>query len=126
MLFLAVLAGLVAWTAIAIIGNFLIRAAIPEYAAVERSMAFTTPMLFSRLALAFVSTCGAGAVCALAARSDRAAGIALAIALLVIFVPMHIGLWDKFPFWYHLVFLGSLAPFAIAGFKLFLPKKSAA
>ena len=104
----------------------MIRASIPEYTAVERSMAFTTPMLFARLVLAFVSTFGAGAMCALAARYDKVAGIALAATLLVIFVPMHIGLWDNFPFWYHLVFLGSLAPLAIAGFTLSRSKKSAA
>jgi len=126
LLFLAVLAGLVAWTAIAIVGNFQIRALIPGYTAVEPSMAFTTPMLFSRLALAFVSTCGAGAICATAARSDKAAGVALATTLLVVFVPMHISLWNKFPIWYHLVFLASLAPLALAGFKLASAKKSSA
>jgi hypothetical protein len=30
--------------------------------------------------------------------------------MLLMFVPIHYGLWDKFPVWYHLVFLITLAP----------------
>ena len=35
--------------------------------------------------------------------------------LLVMFIPQHISLWDKFPIWYHLTFLTSLVPLAVVG-----------
>jgi hypothetical protein len=34
----------------------------------------------------------------------------LGILMLLIFVPIDYGLWDKFPVWYHLTFLLTLAP----------------
>jgi hypothetical protein len=39
----------------------------------------------------------------------------LVALLLVFFVPIHAMLWDKFPAWYHLVFLASLVGFTWLG-----------
>jgi hypothetical protein len=36
----------------------------------------------------------------------------------VLFIPIHIQLWDKFPIWYHLFFLVSLVPLSILGGRL--------
>jgi hypothetical protein len=38
--------------------------------------------------------------------------------LLVAFVPVHLGLWDKFPVWYHLTFLLSLVPLIYLGGRI--------
>jgi hypothetical protein len=114
---LGVVVGLVAWIVIATIGNWLLRAGIAGYAEVEKAMAFTQPMMLARLVLGAVSSLGAGAVAARVASSGRAATV-LAVLLLVLFVPMHVGLWAKFPAWYHLTFLASLAVLTLLGARM--------
>ena len=114
---LAVLAALVGWVVLATLCGFAIRAAVPGYTAVEKSMEFTTAMLLARLIASFVATFGCGAVCAWAARSDWAAAKLLAVALLAVFVPMHLSIWQQFPVWYHLTFFASLAALPLAGFR---------
>lgn len=37
------------------------------------------------------------------------------IVLVALFIPVHIGLWNEFPMWYHLAFLASLLPCALLG-----------
>jgi hypothetical protein len=50
----------------------------------------------------------AGAVCRWAAGRWITPVYGLALILLLLFIPVHLGLWAKFPVWYHAVFLGSL------------------
>lgn len=115
---LGVLLGLVTWIVVASIGNRLLRAGIAGYRDVEAAMTFTHSMLLARLLLGAVSSLAAGYVAAWTSGAGSVAAKALAGALLVIFVPMHIALWAKFPAWYHLVFLMSLPLLAVAGGKL--------
>ena len=44
---LAVISGFMAWFVVATLGNFLIRALLPGYVAVEPSMSFTLAMLIA-------------------------------------------------------------------------------
>ena len=113
-----VIVGIVVWIVVATVGNWLIRAALPGYTAVEASMAFTLPMLLARLVLGVVSSLCAGAVCALIAKSSKRAPIVAGVLLLVMFLPVHYMLWDTFPIWYHLFFLLSLAPAVWLGARL--------
>ena len=53
---LAVLVGIFAWGLAATLGNWILRAALPGYSAVEKAMAFTLTMLFWRLVLGLVSS----------------------------------------------------------------------
>ncbi len=115
---LSVLAGLVTWTIVASVGNRLLRVGIAGYTDVEATMAFTQPMLIARLALGAVSSLVAGYVTAWISGSSSAGAKILAGVLLLLFVPMHVALWTKFPAWYHLVFLASLVVFAMVGAKL--------
>ena len=55
------------------------------------------------------------------ANGRRTAAIALGILLLVLFIPNHYLLWEKFPVWYHLTFLVSLFPLTLLGATLKLP-----
>lgn len=111
----AVAAGCVTWMVVATIGNFGLRAALPGYTAVEASMAFTIAMMFGRLALGIVSSFAAGYACSAIARRQLTPVYILASLLLLAFVPMHISLWPRFPVWYHLVFLLTLAPLVLLG-----------
>ena len=40
------------------------------------------------------------------------------IVLVVLFIPIHTKLWDKFPIWYHAFFLLSLVPLSTLGGRL--------
>lgn len=115
---LGIVVGLVVWIAVATAGNFLLRATIVGYIQAEPSFQFTTPMLIARLALGAASSVVAGLACALVARSVPNAARAFAIVLLVLFLPLHYGLWTQFPIWYHILFLGSLVPLALLGARL--------
>ena len=115
---LAVTAGLVAWFAAATVGNLAIRSLLPGYAEVEKSMDFTLAMQVARLLLGASASIVAGVACALVAREARWVPYACATLLFVLFVPVHISLWSRFPTWYHLVFLGTLVPIVIAGARL--------
>jgi hypothetical protein len=104
----AIAAGLVSWFVIATLGNFLLRAAMPGYAAVEVAMDFTLGMQFARLALGVLSSLGAGFVAAWLATRPRRDIVILIALLLVLFLPVHYSLWQRFPVWYHAAFLLSL------------------
>ena len=113
---IAVVVGIVVWFVVATLGNGLVRAFVPGYTDVEAAMLFTLPMLVARLAVGVASSISAGAVCARISvpRAPRV----LAGAMVLLFLPVHVGLWDRFPLWYHAVFLLSLAPVVLAGAAL--------
>ena len=104
----AVVGGLVTWVVVASVGNRLLRIALPGYAEVEVAMTFTQAMLVDRLVLGAASSLCAGFVGALIAKRNGIADKVLAGILLVAFIPVHYSLWERFPAWYHLVFLASL------------------
>ena len=111
----SVFVGIVAWFCVATVVNFTLRMFWPDYAAVEKSMNFTLGMQVARLILgAFASLC-AGFAAAVVARGSATPVKALAVLLLLLFIPVHYALWDKFPIWYHVVFLASLIPVTLLG-----------
>ena len=112
---LAVLLGLVVWFVVATVANLLLRALLTGYAEAERAVQFTLPMLFGRLLVGAVSSVVAGLACASVVRDLPAAAKVLAIALVLLFIPVHYSLWAQFPLWYHAAFLVSLAPLVIVG-----------
>jgi len=114
---LAVIVAVVTWFIVATIVNWILRAGLPGYSAVEVSMNFTLTMMICRLLLGLVSSLCAGFVCATIARNRVAAKVAAAF-MVVLFLPVHYMLWAKFPIWYHLFFLISLAPMLLAGAAL--------
>src|SRR6516165_4032371 len=115
---LAVAAGFIVWFAVATVGNLAIRSLLAGYAEVEKTMDFSLVMQVARLVLGGVASLVAGAACAAIGRSARVAVYLLGALLLVLFVPVHVNLWAKFPVWYHLVFLCSLVPLVILGARL--------
>jgi hypothetical protein len=115
---LAIAGGFVVWFAVATLGNFGIRWLLPGYSEVEKAMEFSLGMLFARLVLGAAASLAAGAACTAIGRNARAANYLFALLLLALFLPVHVGLWDKFPVWYHIVFLGSLVPLVVLGARL--------
>ena len=114
---LGVVAGLAVWLALASVAGLILRAAWPEYAQVATAMTFTLSMKITRLAIGALATVTAGVVARAVARWT-AAGVVVGAVLLVIFIPEHVQLWDKFPIWYHLTFLLSLVPLSYFGGRM--------
>ncbi len=115
---LAIAAGFIAWFAAATVGNLLIRSLVPGYAEVEKAMNFSLAMLLARLVLGAGASIVAGVACAAVTPKTRWPPYVFALLLLALFVPVHVSLSDKFPLWYHIVFLGSLVPLVMLGAKL--------
>ena len=113
----AVIVAVITWFLVATIGNWVLRAALPGYSAVEVAMTFTLTMMICRLILGLVASFCAGFVCGGIARNSVAPKVAAGI-MVVLFLPVHYMLWARFPIWYHLFFLISLAPTLLIGAAL--------
>jgi hypothetical protein len=87
----------------------------PAYAEVADAMSFTLPMLVARLSIGAVATLAAGLTTAMLAPGSMTPRLITGAVLLVAFIPVHVGLWNTFPVWYHLTFLLSLVPLTYAG-----------
>jgi hypothetical protein len=110
--------GCLVWFAVATVGNFALRSFLPGYADVEKVMNFSVAMLVLRLMLSAAASLAAGSVCAAIAPRTRYPVYGLALLLVALFVPVHLFLWDKFPIWYHVLFLGTLVPLVMLGATL--------
>jgi hypothetical protein len=114
---LAVVVAVITWFLVATILNLVLRALLPGYSAAEVTFAFTLPMMLCRLGLGLVASLCAGLVGASIADRNTAAKITAGM-LVALFIPVHYMLWDKFPIWYHLFFLVTLAPTVLLGAAL--------
>ncbi len=115
---LAVIVSVISWLVIATICNWILRRLLPGYAAVEVAMTFTLTMMICRLVVGLISSLGAGFVCAAVAGRSRLAPKVAAVIVVLLFLPVHYMLWNKFPIWYHLFFLITLAPTMLLGAAL--------
>jgi hypothetical protein len=107
-------AGVVAWFAIVTSLNLGLRYGWHDYAAVEKAMTFTVPMMIARLGESGLSSLLSGAIAATVAR-DRRAALFSGLIWAVLFLPVHYSLWSRFPVWYHLTFLSSLVVLSLMG-----------
>jgi hypothetical protein len=114
-----VVGGVIAWFVLATIGNLAIRLSWAEYVAVEKSLDFSLAMLVTRLVLGAACSLAAGVIAAWIGRGHGAVVKGAGILLTLLFIPVHYQLWDKFPLWYHAVFLISLFPLTLLGASLF-------
>ena len=115
---LGVVVGLAVWAGVVTVAGLIMRAAWPAYASVADAMTFTLPMMIARLVVGAVATLAAGLTTSVMTRRSGSATLAAGVVLLLVFIPQHITLWEKFPVWYHLTFLLSLVPLAVVGGKI--------
>ena len=113
-----VVGGLVAWFIVATLLNFPLRWWWQGYVEAESPMTFTLPMLAARLAIGVLASLAAGFVLAMIAKRAGRGALILGIVLVALFIPVHYGLWDKFPVWYHAAFIVSLVPFVLLGARI--------
>ena len=114
----ACVAGLVVWILLVSILNRLLRLLLTGYAAAEPSMNFTLGMMVARLTIAAVTSLTAGAVVTRIAPGATRIPWLVGAILLAMFIPEHVLVWQKFPVWYHLTFLLTLAPLVVIGARL--------
>jgi hypothetical protein len=114
----AVLSGLVAWTIVATLLNLGLRLSWPAYAAVEKALTFTLAMQLARLIVGAAASLAGGYTTAWISRRKPIATWALVAVLLALFIPIHYSLWQRFPAWYHVLFIASLAVVPPLGAKL--------
>jgi hypothetical protein len=114
----AVIATIVTWFFVATVLNLALRAWWPHYHEAETAFNFTLTMKLARLVLGAISCLGAGFVAAWIGRVGMRTAMLTGIVLLVLFIPGHYRIWDKFPVWYHLTFLVSLLPLTLLGAAL--------
>jgi hypothetical protein len=107
---IAFVSALLAWVLVASLLNRLLRVGLPGYAAAEPAMGFTLSMLWARLALGALASVSAGCVLARLAPHGGRLPLILGMLLLAMFLPVHYNLWQKFPVWYHLLFLLTIIP----------------
>lgn len=112
---LACLAGLLTWMVVVSVINRMLRLSLPNYAAAEHTLQFTLAMKWARLLMAIVTSAAAGAVTGWISRSRSWAPLIVGSVVLVMFLPVHIAIWSKFPVWYHLTFLLTIIPAVLAG-----------
>lgn len=106
--------GLIAWIALAALGNLALRIGMPGYALAEPTMQFSSMMLCMRLLVGVAATLTAGMLAGYLDRSGNA-GLLLGALFVLLFGANHVYLWTKFPVWFHLTFLASLLPATVAG-----------
>jgi hypothetical protein len=71
-------------------------------------MSFDLAMKVTRLSVSSVALIAAAWIVQRVARPSRYAALAFGVVMLLVFIPIHIQLWPKFPLWYHAFFLASL------------------
>src|SRR4029077_12648195 len=94
---LGVVAGLLAFVAVAAVAGIIMRGAWPAYARVADAMTFTLPMMFARLSIRGAATIVAGWITAVVGGRSTLVRFAPGLLLLAAFIPQHIMLWEKFP-----------------------------
>jgi hypothetical protein len=118
-----VVSGVVVWFLIANVGNHVLRVTWPGYSEVEVAKTFTLGMLIARLLLGAISSLCAGFVTAWVTNRSVLAIKSLAGLLLIVFLPV-ITLWERFPPWYHVIFLASLVVVTLLGGLLYPRRRS--
>ncbi len=118
----AVVVGFVAWSVLHFGNMTLVRAIFPDAIAEDGSCFETAPLLVT-LAITFLQSVVAGAVCRLVATKGKAP-LALAILLTLVGIGVEGSMWHLAPAWYHIGFIVMLAPLTLLG-AAFVSKKAA-
>jgi hypothetical protein len=113
-----VVGGVVAWFVIANVGNRILRATWPGYSQAEVAKAFTVGMLVARLFVGAISSLCAGFIGAWISKRSVLTIKSLTGVLVLIFLPV-ITLWERFPPWYHVIFLASLVVVTLLGWLVY-------
>ena len=105
----------VVWIALCTILITPVRLMWLDYAAAEPSRNFTLAMMVMRLSISGIASLAGGWLAGLTVRESRVTPLAGGLLMLGMFIPVHLGIWDEYPVWYHITFLTSLPVLAWIG-----------
>ena len=112
---IGVIVGDIVWTVLWLGGGAFLFAGVTEPAG-GGVPAITTGTLLGALGLSVVCSLAGGATAGVIARDrSRGASITLAALLVLTGLGVQLSMWSDMPLWYHLCFLGLLAPATLVG-----------
>jgi hypothetical protein len=116
----AIVAGLLLWVALGSLLILALRLAWPAYEAVHVTKTFTLPMLLTRLTIGALASLAMGATVRRIAGPGGRAVLACGVLFLLLNLPIHLlpPVWNQYPGWYHLIYLGYLVPLTLLGGRL--------
>jgi hypothetical protein len=115
---LGVIVGFIVWSILWVGSSEILMVASTDYAKSMETMNFSSGMLIFSLIRSFICSIAAGFVAVLLAKEFFKTTLGLGILLLVFGIFVQIGVWDKIPVWYHLIFLALLIPLTMLGGNL--------
>lgn len=126
---LGVIAGFVVWSIFWVGSEALLVQLSPawygkHYAAAETAMVQGTslasdPLIsFINLIRSFLTSIGAGYICALVAGEFRRSTLILGVILLAVGIAVEYMVWNLAPAWYHILFIVFLIPMTVLGGRL--------
>jgi hypothetical protein len=118
--FASVIAGVAFFALFVVALNRVAMAAWPDYGSAFALGRFTVPMMLARLCMGALGLFGAGYLVATITPQAPFAVMSAAVLLLLLggSIHLHEPTWSTFPLWYHLVFIGSIAPMVLIGGRL--------
>jgi hypothetical protein len=111
----ALAAGFLGWKAVATLAAMLGEVVWPAYAAVEQQRVFTLDMYLTRLGVGALANIVFGIAATFVAGGDRRLIRVVLAMWLTYSIVDHYLVWDQFPVWYHLVYLGYIVPLVLLG-----------
>lgn len=115
---LSIVAGLVTWPLVAFPLNAAVRGAAPTGFDAEGFTADPNLLILVMLAATLASFAAGWVTAAVANRRRLAHAAVLGAIHLGVGVFVQVGVWDRAPVWYHLVFLALVVPAHLAGGKI--------
>lgn len=112
---LGAMTGVAVWALVVTACDLAMRKSWVDYALVEKSLAFTLPMMMARLSESAACSLLSGFVSALVAKERIKSSLAAGMVLVALFLPVHISIGSRLPLWYHLTFFASLPVLSLAG-----------
>ena len=110
-----IIGGAILWLLAVVAMNKGLELVWADYKVAEPTFAFTLAMMVARLSMCGLASLLSGYIAALIGKDRWVSALGAGVVLLVVFIPVHIGLWDKFPIAYHLTFLASLPTLSLLG-----------
>lgn len=112
LLFLGILAGLIAYTIIGSLGLYLLRISWADYAIHSRDKSYTLEMLLSRLSIGILAAVASGISAAKIANDNgRSAWFVGAILFCVgSYFHFNTAVWTEYPVWYHFAYVLPIIP----------------
>ncbi len=108
---LGILAGLITYAIIGLLGLYLLKYCWTNYAIASIDKSYSNEMLLFRLVVALFASIAAGMCVSIISNNSRTSSWIVSIILFSIAAYTHfVNVWNDYPIWYHLVYLFTILP----------------